>query len=541
MSKSQSLADTQKRRLAQYRDRWSEHGLNTAITAISDKLTPAQLREYELFAEYSDNFLEKISPDVAVVQWQEGALLFEEGAYIDLAFFVVSGQVEASLRRGPREEKQPITNPSLTNLPVSGNETVVLDLVTLSKQAARGKGNTQIAMLSTMDFNLPKETAASLGPGELFGEIGALSGWPQGVTARTLGPCELIQIRLPALRLMKTRSPHLKERLDRLYRERSLFAQLKTTPLLSGLADSYLEKLCERVELVSLAPDETVAVQGDTVDALYLVRSGFLKLSQRFGSDDLTVSYLSKGMSLGEVELLIDELPGWESTVTSVEYAELIRIPRGVVLELMKQDPSIEDQLWRSAGKRVKEVGYSRRHLDHSRFTDLALDLGLVQGNSILVIDLAQCTRCDDCVRACAATHGGQPRFVREGNRIGNLLIPKSCYHCKDPVCLVGCPTGAIHRSGRDDVIDVDGDICIGCATCANNCPYDAIVMHDMKESWPGDMVPTGLRNTPRFQAGKCDLCHDTGHGPACVINCPQGCAGRIDSPAALQEWLEED
>jgi Fe-S-cluster-containing dehydrogenase component len=105
-------------------------------------------------------------------------------------------------------------------------------------------------------------------------------------------------------------------------------------------------------------------------------------------------------------------------------------------------------------------------------------------------------------------------------------------------VCLVGCPTGAIHRAGLEAVVEVDEGICIGCGTCSRNCPYDAIVMHETGELWPDDMIPTGLRGRDRSLASKCDLCHSTGHDPACVSNCPQGCAYRVGSVEEIQELL---
>ena len=389
-----------------------------------------------------------------------------------------------------------------------------------------------------MDFDLPRGSAVRLGPGELFGEIGAMSGWPQSVTARTVSPCRLLQIRLPALRLMKRKSKALKERVDRLYRERSLTAQLRGTPLFRGLGEPLIEALKESVELVSCDPDEVLVREGEAADALYLVRSGFIKLMQRFGEGEIAVSYLSKGMTLGEAELLIDGVEGWRATAVSVEFAELVKLPRDVFDNLLAGQPKLAEQLWRVAAERIKEAGATRRDVGRADFLQVALESGLVQGNSILAIDLDRCTRCDDCVRACAATHGGRARFVREGSRVDNLLVAKSCYHCRDPVCLVGCPTGAIHRAGEQDVVAVDEQVCIGCSTCANNCPYDAIVMHDSGESWPEDMVPIGLRGKDRKVASKCDLCHETGHGPACVSNCPQACAYRVGSVEEMQQLL---
>jgi CRP-like cAMP-binding protein/Fe-S-cluster-containing dehydrogenase component len=541
------LSKTMLKRIEQYRDRWSSYGGQTGIVAISEKLSPRELRTYEIFQDYDDAFLEKISPDVSVVAWRAGSVLFEQGTYLDLAFFVAGGEVDVFVERraGELGEAAPIFDTSRTVMippaeKPSGPDTDVGRTAYFrpTPQAFDGTGSHQITFLASMDFDLPRGSTARLGPGELFGEIGAMSGWPQSVTARTVDDCELVQIRVPALRLMKRKSRALKERVDELYKERALMTQLKSTPLFRGCNDFFIQGLMEVVELVSCEPGEALVREGEPADAVYLVRSGFIKLVQRFGDGEIAVSYLSKGMTLGEVEFLVDGVDRWEVSASSVEYAELVKIPAETFGNLVKLSPEIEEQLWRTATARIKECGSSRHDVSRSEFVSGALETGLVQGNSILVIDLESCTRCDDCVRACAATHGGRPRFVREGTKIENLLIAKSCYHCRDPVCLVGCPTGAIHRAGLEAVVEVDEGICIGCGTCSRNCPYDAIVMHETGELWPDDMIPTGLRGRDRSLASKCDLCHSTGHDPACVSNCPQGCAYRVGSVEEIQELL---
>lgn len=530
---------TELKRLDQHRDRWSSYDTDSGLLSISEILSVAELKDIELFAAYDDKFLAKIAPDISIAVWKKGSVLFEEGSYIDLAFCVLSGEVEALLQKvGPQPPlSRPIFDLTRTAIvprrePTQGSGTRVVP-------RPQRRSRSEIAFLATMDFDLPYGTAGRLGPGELFGEIGALSGWPQSVTVRATIECKLVQIRVPALRLMKRKSKALKERLDELYRRRALAVQLKNTPLFSECGPMVIEALNETVELVSYEPDETIVKEGELADALYLVRSGFVRLLQRFSEGELAVSYLSKGMTLGEVELLIDGMDRWRNTAVSVEFSELVKIPREVFQQMLKSEPEISELLWRTAAQRIKETGFSRRNISHAEFTQVAVDTGLVQGNSILVIDLSLCTRCDDCVRGCAETHGGRPRFVREGNKYKNLLIAKSCYHCRDPVCLVGCPTGAIHRAGIDEVIEVTDDICIGCSTCANNCPYDAIVMHETAEVWPDDMLPAGLRGKDQKLASKCDLCYDTGHGPACVSNCPQGCAFRVGSLEEFERLLQ--
>jgi ferredoxin len=40
-------------------------------------------------------------------------------------------------------------------------------------------------------------------------------------------------------------------------------------------------------------------------------------------------------------------------------------------------------------------------------------------GTATMAINLDRCTRCDDCVRACAAAHDNNPRFLRHGPTTG--------------------------------------------------------------------------------------------------------------------------
>jgi len=508
MYKNGNHGSTENKRAEQHQDRWNAFGRSAGLLGLSEKLPPQELRKLELFREYDEDFLEELSPDITLAKWRNNAILFEEGAYLDLAFFIVKGSVEIYLNHLKKSSKPPKPDKS------------------------------EIAFLSSVDFDVPASGGVQLGAGDILGEIGAMNGWPQSVTARTVTECVLLQIRVPALRKLKRRSEAFQERLDKVYRERALFTQLKTAPLLRECEDKFISALAQRVELISCAPGEVITQEGEAAEALYLVRAGFIKLAQRLGEGEVVVSYLSKGKTMGEIELLLDDVAGWTCTATSVEFSDLVKISRADLQALLKRYPQAGKMLMETAVARIKARGANKKNLRASEFLNTALEKGLVEGNSILVIDLDRCTRCDDCVRGCADVHEGRPRFVREGDKYKNLLITKSCYHCHDPVCLVGCPTGAIHRARVGEVVEIVDDLCIGCKACANNCPYDAIVMHETNEIWPQDMLPEILRGKPRLLASKCDLCYKTNHGPACVSNCPHGCAVRVGSLEEFQKVL---
>jgi Fe-S-cluster-containing hydrogenase component 2/CRP-like cAMP-binding protein len=113
--------------------------------------------------------------------------------------------------------------------------------------------------------------------------------------------------------------------------------------------------------------------------------------------------------------------------------------------------------------------------------------MGLAQGQRLMLIDLARCTRCDECVRACVSTHSDHrarlfldgPRFIHnEGGRDHHYLVPLTCRSCRNPECMMNCPVGSIHRGSSGQIVIEDW--CIGCKRCSLYCPFGAIHMYDI-------------------------------------------------------------
>ena len=166
---------------------------------------------------------------------------------------------------------------------------------------------------------------------------------------------------------------------------------------------------------------------------------------------------------------------------------------------------------------------------------------GLINGKQTMMIDLDRCTGCDECVKACATTHNGLPRFVRNGPQFGPLLFAHACMHCTDPVCMIGCPTGAIARDQDSGVISIDSQTCIGCKTCAESCPYDNIVMVQVRDE-KGRAAVDRKTQLPILQASKCDLCHELKTGPSCQNACPHHALFRMDTSdtGSIEQWLNK-
>ena len=93
---------------------------------------------------------------------------------------------------------------------------------------------------------------------------------------------------------------------------------------------------------------------------------------------------------------------------------------------------------------------------------------------------------------------------------------------------MIGCPTGAIQRSTLEGQVTINDSTCIGCATCANNCPYSNIRMVDVRDS-VGAVLFDRETGTPIVKATKCDLCVEQLYGPACQNACPHDALKRVD------------
>jgi len=105
-----------------------------------------------------------------------------------------------------------------------------------------------------------------------------------------------------------------------------------------------------------------------------------------------------------------------------------------------------------------------------------------------MTIDINSCVGCQTCTIACKhandTTPGVQWRSVidvesGEYPDVQRLFLVTGCQHCAEPSCVPVCPTGAT-KQRADGLVTMDYELCIGCASCAVACPYQArTIVHD--------------------------------------------------------------
>ncbi len=520
--------------------------------------------------------------DTRLRRFETGDIIVREGDYGSSAFVVMHGAVRVVLdslppqllgRRTPQKKSffrslaQLWSQPPYPEVRRYASRLAEGGLADVSLQARAREGEEVRVFLQDVPGVLDRHHTARLGEGEIFGEIAAIARTPRTATAIAEEPCELLEIRWQGLRELRKYAPEWKQQIDQLYRERSLVAHLRETPLLKDLSDEELATVAEHTHFESygdfewnasyrtvreataqerLAKEPVIAREGDYPNGLILIRSGFARLSRKYNHGERTVSYLGKGDVFGLSSLLCNskynEPIGLQFSLRAIGYVDILIIPTPIVEKYIAPRFN-EDEITalREGHKRASRIDVEQEAeaTFGPEMIEFLVEERYVNGTATMLIDLDRCTRCDDCVRACAANHDNNPKFVRHGRQQNGIMVANACMHCVDPVCMIGCPTGAIHREALEGQVVINDLTCIGCATCANSCPYDNIQMVRIRDE-AGAFVVDEATHTPILKATKCDLCVDALGGPACVRACPHDALIRADMGKVdeLARWL---
>ncbi len=551
---------------------------------MSDADVNAVLR-YEPFASIDGSRFPASGPlegiiknDTRIVKLQPGEIVVREGDYSNSAFFVLSGSVRVVLDLPPesvgrQKGRRPSLGRAIAQLWKPRTPPEARDVTKYNghadSQVARRDGSRGVRVfLQDVPRVFETNKTVRIEDGEFFGEIAALSRSQRTATIVADDACELLEIRWQGLRDIRRRSEAIREHTDRLYRERSLLVHLRETPMLAHLDEEKLQIVADATAFESygefdwhvsykkqaskgggrFAGEPVICQAGDYSNGLMLIRSGFARLSEPYASGERTVSYLGRGSVFGLEETHHNWRTGesrpLQRTLRAIGYVDVLRIPTRVIEEHVL--PTLPEAL------RPATLGGASERLMRGESPDEArgaarLDPALLEflverrhinGTATMVIDTDRCTRCDDCVRACASTHDGNPRFVRHGPSFDRFMIANACMHCADPVCMIGCPTGAIHRDSSGGQVVINDRTCIGCATCANSCPYHNIRMVEIRDRG-GQRVLDEVTHLPILKATKCDLCAESLGGPACQRACPHDALKRVDMRdlESFAEW----
>ena len=515
--------------------------------------------------------------DTRLRRYGDGEIVVRAGDYGNSAFLVLAGTARVVLDPqlpehvlGRRATARRSVVAAFSRLWTNPREQEVRDV------SRRGAGNDTVARVErgeTRIFlqDLPRilgdHTTRQLGPGEIFGEIAALGRSSRTATVFAEGDVELLEMRWQGLRDIRQHDDAFRDHIDGQFRALGLKAELEASPLFQHLPDEAIAEIADATlfetygeydwyasyeEMIGLGARERleqeplIAEEGGYADGLIIIRSGFAREAIRINNGHRTINFLGRGRLFGLEEIAHNWRSGeavvLRHSLRALGYVHALRVPTALIEELVL--PTLPE----SQMPATLSSGPARPKGWRSSLGDETVEPGLLEflaenqfinGSAAMLINLERCVRCDDCVRACAAVHDNNPRFVRHGRRHGAFMVANACMHCQDPVCMIGCPTGAIHRSSAEGQVVINDDTCIGCQVCAKSCPYDNIRMVEIRDD-TGNFILDEASNQPILKATKCDLCVDQVGGPACQRACPHDALRRVDlsSLELEKDWL---
>jgi CRP-like cAMP-binding protein/Fe-S-cluster-containing hydrogenase component 2 len=486
--------------------------VSTEKAAVAD---PDELLQLGVFDGVSGTFLGLNEGAIVRRQFRAGEVICREGEHGSTAYYILSGKIRVS-----------IASP-IAHVKAQGGTKGLLRKKT-SRLADRREDRREGELNQRwIPIDAPVDLAydnpvAELGPGDLFGEMTCMSFYPRSATARAETDCTVLEMLRNVLDILQ-KNKTFRAKLEQTYRQRALDTHLRGVPVFAGLTSDFLDDLRNKVELQRFLPGQVICRQGDRADSFYLVRLGFVKVAETYPGGELVLAYLSRGDYFGEIGLLGGGVR--TATCTALDHVEVVRIAGEDFRRMMKEFPQVRANVEGVARERQQQ---NREHFAIVRSVPLDdfLAQGLMEAQSLLVLDLERCTRCDACVRACADAHDGITRLVREGLHFDKYLVATSCRQCRDPLCMVGCPVGSIRRRNSLEVIIEDW--CIGCGLCARNCPYGNINLHPFQVTLEDTQAPGGKTAVVKQKATSCDLCTEHKE-PRCVYACPHDAAHRVE------------
>jgi cAMP-dependent protein kinase regulator len=127
--------------------------------------------------------------------------------------------------------------------------------------------------------------------------------YPRSATVKAITDCTVLEMLRNILDILR-KNPRFRAQLDDIYCRRALETHLRAVPFFATLTPAFIRHLSDKITLVRSDPGAVIARQGEAATDFYLIRSGFVKVSQRHAGGELVLGYLSRGDFFGEAALL---------------------------------------------------------------------------------------------------------------------------------------------------------------------------------------------------------------------------------------------
>ncbi len=260
-------------------------------------------KKIPIFSEIEEGELNDIIRIAKDETFQDQALIIREGDKGDSIYFIISG------------------------------------IVTVSKKDKDGKN----IMLDT------------LSDGDFFGEFGFFTGGKRQATVQASGTVELYELKKQEMEEVARKHPNISRVLVDFYKKRVLDDIIAMTPVFSGLTYEERSDLISRFELLVVPAGTPVIREGETGDALYVVKDGTLRVST-VGPDgtEVVLAQLGEGDIFGEVALITGKER--TATVATVKQSRLMKLKKDDFLDIVQKYESVRTMVLKVVNERAEDT-----------------------------------------------------------------------------------------------------------------------------------------------------------------------------------------
>ncbi len=211
---------------------------------------------------------------------------------------------------------------------------------------------------------------ATLGPGNLFGEMALILSEPRIASVRAKTVCKLLQLERHDFNQVIEKYPDLAEQLRKLARERKalthgynhqlqqeVMRKVKTRMAMTKLRElaffnqsdqTVLEALADAMRPVAFMPRHVIFSAGESGDTMYFITRGQVQVYLE--SESEPVASLQAGDVFGEMALLLDRARS--ATIRSDNYCQCFELDRATFEHIAGQHPAFQEQLKNLAAQR---------------------------------------------------------------------------------------------------------------------------------------------------------------------------------------------
>lgn len=289
--------------------------VGTKAAARGDSGAMAMLRAIPFLKTASRELLETLEGHLQPVEFQTDDLIIHQGELGSVMYFLLEGQVEV-LKEG---KEQPV---------------------------------------------------ATLGPGNLFGEMALILSEPRIAGVRAKRTCKLLQLERNDFNSVIEKYPDLAEQLRKLARERKalthgynhklqqeVMRKVKTRMAMTKLRDlafftdtthDVLEALADAMRPVAFMPRHVIFSAGESGDTMYFITRG--QVDVFLETEAAPVASLQAGDVFGEMALLLDQERS--ATIRSDNYCQCFELDRPTFEHISGQHPDFQERLKALAAQR---------------------------------------------------------------------------------------------------------------------------------------------------------------------------------------------